>query len=123
MLSHTPPPYPDTPCTEFDDICEAADSANKVSQLQAWKNIFFKREYRPSLVLATMIPLFQQWTGINVSYCVGGGVGRGVVGGAAIISHKESKLLTICFSFVCRPSCFMCPSSSPAWAPAARPRS
>eukprot|EP00887_Chlorella_sp_A99_P000118 scaffold16.g118.t1 len=50
---------------EFDDISEAAESAKKISQPQAWKNILTKKEYRPSLVLAIAIPTFQQWTGIN----------------------------------------------------------
>ena len=39
-------------------------SARKVSDRQAWSNLF-KRQYRPSLVLACAIPTFQQWTGIN----------------------------------------------------------
>ncbi|KAI3425243.1 hypothetical protein D9Q98_009011 [Chlorella vulgaris] len=49
---------------EYEDICEAAYQARNVSQLQAWRNLF-KKQYRPSLVLAVMIPTFQQWTGIN----------------------------------------------------------
>lgn len=62
---------------EFADICEAAQSARQVSQAQAWRNLF-RREYRPSLVLATAIPSFQQWTGINVRAggCDGGVQGR-----------------------------------------------
>eukprot|EP00887_Chlorella_sp_A99_P004092 scaffold23.g4092.t1 len=48
---------------EFDDISYAAESAKKISQPQAWKNILTKREYRPSLVLAIAIPTLQQWTG------------------------------------------------------------
>jgi hypothetical protein len=47
---------------EYEDICEAAYQARNVSQLQAWRNLF-KKQYRPSLVLAVMIPTFQQWTG------------------------------------------------------------
>ena len=49
---------------EFEDICEAASTASRVGQAQAWRNLF-KRPYRPALALAVAIPSFQQWTGIN----------------------------------------------------------
>ena len=52
------------PAAEYDDICEAAEGAKKITQPMAWRALF-KKEYRPSLVLAVMIPTFQQWTGIN----------------------------------------------------------
>ncbi|EFN50549.1 hypothetical protein CHLNCDRAFT_28988, partial [Chlorella variabilis] len=58
---------------EYEDICEAAASATKVTHAQAWRNLF-RRHYRPSLVLATWIPTFQQWTGMNA---VGGGGAAG----------------------------------------------
>ncbi len=50
---------------EYEDIVEAASLSKLVSDSQAWRNLF-KREYRPMLTLAVMIPFFQQWTGINV---------------------------------------------------------
>ena len=130
---------------EYEDICEAAASATKVSQAEAWRNLF-RRQYRPSLVLATWIPTFQQWTGINA---VGGGGQRGLTGSAAwptaqlglhaasgqrgagagalsegrscLLAHAAHALLCAVFppSLPLR-SCSTCPSSSPPWAPAKR---
>ncbi|ERN18501.1 hypothetical protein AMTR_s00065p00019420 [Amborella trichopoda] len=47
---------------EFNDLIEASEASQKVKH--PWKNIL-KRRYRPQLVMAIMIPTFQQLTGIN----------------------------------------------------------
>ena len=49
---------------EFQDLCDACESAKKVEH--PWKNIFQEAKYRPALVFCSMIPFFQQFTGINV---------------------------------------------------------
>ncbi|KAJ6962503.1 hypothetical protein NC652_001229 [Populus alba x Populus x berolinensis] len=48
---------------EFNDLVEASEKAKLVKH--AWLNIF-KRKYRPQLVFAVCIPMFQQLTGMNV---------------------------------------------------------
>ncbi|KAJ4956868.1 hypothetical protein NE237_013651 [Protea cynaroides] len=48
---------------EFQDIIAASDESKKVNN--PWKTIM-ERKYRPQLVMAIAIPLFQQFTGINV---------------------------------------------------------
>ncbi|KAL4186109.1 hypothetical protein AMTRI_Chr09g32140 [Amborella trichopoda] len=48
---------------EFNDLIEASEASQKVKH--PWKNIL-KRRYRPQLIMAIMIPAFQQLTGINV---------------------------------------------------------
>ncbi|KAH8521874.1 hypothetical protein Peur_040480 [Populus x canadensis] len=48
---------------EFNDLVEASEKAKLVKH--AWLNIF-KRKYRPQLVFAFCIPMFQQLTGMNV---------------------------------------------------------
>ncbi|XVE49722.1 hypothetical protein DITRI_Ditri01bG0103900 [Diplodiscus trichospermus] len=48
---------------EFNDLVEASDAAKKVEH--PWRNILEPR-YRPQLVICTLIPFFQQLTGINV---------------------------------------------------------
>ncbi|CAN0888269.1 Sugar transport protein 10 [Linum grandiflorum] len=48
---------------EFQDILKASESAKKVEH--PWRNIL-KPRYRPQLIFCTLIPLFQQFTGINV---------------------------------------------------------
>lgn len=48
---------------EFQDLLDATEAAKKVDH--PWKNIL-QRRYRPQLVLCTIIPFFQQLTGINV---------------------------------------------------------
>ncbi|EOX99091.1 Major facilitator superfamily protein [Theobroma cacao] len=48
---------------EFQDLVDASEAAKKVEH--PWRNILEKR-YRPQLVLCTLIPFFQQLTGINV---------------------------------------------------------
>uniref|UniRef100_A0A6N2KS34 Major facilitator superfamily (MFS) profile domain-containing protein n=1 Tax=Salix viminalis TaxID=40686 RepID=A0A6N2KS34_SALVM len=48
---------------EFNDLVEASEKAKLVKN--AWLNIF-KRKYRPQLVFAFCIPMFQQLTGMNV---------------------------------------------------------
>ncbi|CAK7335443.1 unnamed protein product [Dovyalis caffra] len=48
---------------EFNDLVEASERAKLVKH--AWLNIF-KRKYRPQLVFAFCIPMFQQLTGMNV---------------------------------------------------------
>ena len=45
---------------EFEDIVEAASQAKTVTN--PWKNIS-QAKYRPQLVTAILIPLFQQFTG------------------------------------------------------------
>ena len=101
FLSDLPPPaHP----AEFEDICEAAASSQSMSDRQAWRNLF-RREYRPSLILAVCIPTFQMWTGNNAivfyvpilfralgagkqvrAMCVGAGSGRG--GGGCLLRHR-----------------------------------
>ncbi|XP_031374148.1 sugar transport protein 10-like [Punica granatum] len=48
---------------EFEDLIAASEAAQKVQQ--PWKNMFLPR-YRPQLVICSLIPFFQQITGINV---------------------------------------------------------
>ncbi|KAK6253091.1 hypothetical protein QUC31_014811 [Theobroma cacao] len=48
---------------EFQDLVDASEAAKKVEH--PWRNILEKR-YRPQLVFCTLIPFFQQLTGINV---------------------------------------------------------
>ncbi|MCO5586022.1 hypothetical protein L7F22_039959 [Adiantum nelumboides] len=47
---------------EYEDIVLASEAARQVEH--PWRNII-QRRYRPHLVMAIMIPLFQQLTGIN----------------------------------------------------------
>ncbi|KAJ8538051.1 hypothetical protein K7X08_014591 [Anisodus acutangulus] len=49
---------------EFKDLLEASEASRKVEK--PWKNLLKVRKYRPQLVLSTLIPSFQQLTGINV---------------------------------------------------------
>ncbi|KAK4352479.1 hypothetical protein RND71_028000 [Anisodus tanguticus] len=49
---------------EFDDLVEASKASKKVEN--PWKNLLRVRKYRPQLILSTLIPSFQQLTGINV---------------------------------------------------------
>ncbi|XP_047050136.1 hexose carrier protein HEX6-like [Lolium rigidum] len=49
---------------ELDDIVKA-DRSNKTSTRSGLQMIVFQRRYRPQLVMAVMIPFFQQMTGIN----------------------------------------------------------
>ncbi|KAM7270732.1 hypothetical protein ACFE04_029946 [Oxalis oulophora] len=48
---------------EFQDLIDASEAAKRVQN--PWKNIK-DRKYRPQLVFTSMIPFFQQLTGINV---------------------------------------------------------
>lgn len=48
---------------EFHDLVLASEAANKVEH--PWRNILQPR-YRPQLVICSLIPFFQQLTGINV---------------------------------------------------------
>ncbi|KAJ8759308.1 hypothetical protein K2173_006828 [Erythroxylum novogranatense] len=48
---------------EFQDLVDANEAAKKVQH--PWKNILLP-QYRPQLVICSLIPLFQQFTGINV---------------------------------------------------------
>jgi MFS family permease len=48
---------------EFQDLVDATEAAKRVEH--PWKNIL-QPKYRPQLVICTMIPFFQQLTGINV---------------------------------------------------------
>jgi MFS family permease len=48
---------------EFQDLVDASEEAKKVEH--PWKNIT-KPRYRPQLTFCTLIPFFQQLTGINV---------------------------------------------------------
>ncbi|XVE92940.1 hypothetical protein REPUB_Repub01dG0147100 [Reevesia pubescens] len=48
---------------EFQDLVDATEAAKKVDH--PWRNILQPR-YRPQLVLCTLVPFFQQLTGINV---------------------------------------------------------
>ncbi|MCO5586020.1 hypothetical protein L7F22_039957 [Adiantum nelumboides] len=48
--------------TEYEDIVQASEAAWQVEH--PWCNII-QQCYRPQLVMAIMIPLFQQLTGIN----------------------------------------------------------
>ncbi|MCD9560431.1 hypothetical protein HAX54_019113 [Datura stramonium] len=49
---------------EFKDLVEASEASKKVEK--PWINLFKVRKYRPQLILSTLIPSFQQLTGINV---------------------------------------------------------
>ncbi|KAK2643116.1 hypothetical protein Ddye_024879 [Dipteronia dyeriana] len=48
---------------EFNDILAASEASKLVKN--PWRNII-KRQYRPQLTMAILIPFFQQFTGINV---------------------------------------------------------
>lgn len=48
---------------EFQDLLEASEAAKKVQH--PWTNIL-QPKYRPQLVICSLIPFFQQLTGINV---------------------------------------------------------
>ncbi|PKI63642.1 hypothetical protein CRG98_015960 [Punica granatum] len=48
---------------ELGDLIAASEAAKKVQQ--PWRNMFLPR-YRPQLVICSLIPFFQQITGINV---------------------------------------------------------
>lgn len=48
---------------EFQDLMDATKAAKKVEH--PWRNILQPR-YRPQLIMCTLIPFFQQITGINV---------------------------------------------------------
>ncbi|KAL3519634.1 hypothetical protein ACH5RR_017783 [Cinchona calisaya] len=48
---------------EFDDLVAASEASRKVEH--PWRNLL-QRKYRPQLTMAIVIPLFQQFTGINV---------------------------------------------------------
>lgn len=48
---------------EFQDLLEASEAAKKVQH--PWRNIIQPR-YRPQLVICSLVPFFQQLTGINV---------------------------------------------------------
>ncbi|KAK2643123.1 hypothetical protein Ddye_024886 [Dipteronia dyeriana] len=48
---------------EFNDILTASEASKQVKN--PWKNIM-KRQYRPQLTMAILIPFFQRFTGINV---------------------------------------------------------
>ena len=114
FLSDLPPPaHP----AEFEDICEAAASSQSMSDRQAWRNLF-RREYRPSLIMAVCIPTFQQWTGINAimfyvpilfsalgagkqvramrgGWLGSGGGGRGAEGGSLLLHKPPSHPTTL----------------------------
>ncbi|WOG89879.1 hypothetical protein DCAR_0209118 [Daucus carota subsp. sativus] len=48
---------------EFKDLVAASEASKKVEH--PWRNLL-QRKYRPHLVMALLIPFFQQFTGINV---------------------------------------------------------
>ncbi|GAV72269.1 Sugar_tr domain-containing protein, partial [Cephalotus follicularis] len=48
---------------EFQDLVDASEAAKKVEH--PWRTIF-QPKYRPQLVICTLVPFFQQLTGINV---------------------------------------------------------
>ncbi|XP_012067145.1 sugar transport protein 10 [Jatropha curcas] len=48
---------------EFQDLVEASEAAKRVQN--PWRNIM-QPKYRPQLVICTLVPFFQQLTGINV---------------------------------------------------------
>ncbi|KAH9289027.1 hypothetical protein KI387_033144, partial [Taxus chinensis] len=50
---------------ELDDLIQAGELSNKVQHDHSFRNIL-RRKYRPQLVMAVLIPFFQQITGINV---------------------------------------------------------
>ncbi|KAG5616097.1 hypothetical protein H5410_015921 [Solanum commersonii] len=49
---------------ELKDLVEASEASKKVQH--PWKVLFRVRKYKPQLILSTLIPTFQQLTGINV---------------------------------------------------------
>ncbi|KAK9152504.1 hypothetical protein Syun_010813 [Stephania yunnanensis] len=50
---------------EYHDLCEACANASEAKNNTKWWTIF-QRKYRPQMVMAFLIPFFQQLTGINV---------------------------------------------------------
>lgn len=48
---------------EYNDLVEASEASNQVQQ--PWKDVL-ERKHRPHLVIVSLIPFFQQLTGINV---------------------------------------------------------
>ncbi|KAH0704358.1 hypothetical protein KY285_018636 [Solanum tuberosum] len=49
---------------ELKDLVEASEASKKVQH--PWEVLFRVRKYKPQLILSTLIPTFQQLTGINV---------------------------------------------------------
>lgn len=49
---------------ELKDLLEASEASKKVQH--PWQVLFRVRKYKPQLILSTLIPTFQQLTGINV---------------------------------------------------------
>lgn len=49
---------------EYADIQQAAAQSRQYTQLESWRNLL-QRRHRPSLVLAAVVPVAQQWTGVD----------------------------------------------------------
>lgn len=47
---------------ELEDIVDAVNTSRTI--VNPWSTIL-RRRYRPQLVISIMIPIFQQWVGIN----------------------------------------------------------
>ncbi|KAK3030987.1 hypothetical protein RJ639_035738 [Escallonia herrerae] len=51
---------------EYDDLVAASEASKSMKDVNRLQQLLQLRQYRPSLVLAVLIPFFQQFTGINV---------------------------------------------------------
>lgn len=117
---HTTPSPPMPPCplqthpadvtVELEDIVDAVNVSRTVRN--PWGTIL-RRRYRPQLVISIMIPIFQQWVGIN-----------------AIIFYAPRKLYGstagLCWSGAALPCPLPCPAlpptpPAPCPAPASHP--
>ncbi|KAF9608778.1 hypothetical protein IFM89_011399 [Coptis chinensis] len=49
---------------EYDDLVAASDASKLIKD--PWNKLLFDRKYKPHLTMAIAIPIFQQFTGINV---------------------------------------------------------
>lgn len=95
---------------EVEDIIEATEIANRVSLRQSYAELLTKA-YRPQLIISILIPFFQQFTGMNLVYCIHVWVAWPYA--TMIIALSTHSL--VCVQGLMR-SCFTCPSSSTRWA-------
>ncbi|KAK3035232.1 hypothetical protein RJ639_033866 [Escallonia herrerae] len=51
---------------EYEDLVAASEASKSMKDVNRLTQLLQSRQYRPSLVLAVLIPFFQQFTGINV---------------------------------------------------------
>ncbi|KAL6592407.1 hypothetical protein ACP70R_049460 [Stipagrostis hirtigluma subsp. patula] len=84
---------------EYDDLVAAGEASKAVSH--PWRDIL-RRRYRPQLVMAVAIPLFQQLTGINVIMFYAPVLFKtlGFGGGASLMSAVITGLINFVATFV-----------------------